>query len=435
MKKDVTVVLLAAGIGKRFWPFVTDKSLFPLFGEPIIVHNLRKLTDVGLTNVIVVTNPVNDEYIRSVSLPSLTIQTVVQKMPGGMGDALLTAAPHIQGKPIVVMNAEDIVESSLYQSISDGTHADEAFVVGKHMDEYFDGGYLQLSQNKLHRIVEKPGIGREPSQLINLVFHFFPNADPFIDLVRGMKTTHDDHYELALDRYAKEHSVSVISYEGYWSPLKYPWHVLDIHTYFMRKNFKPGKGRNVQIRNNVSIEGAVVIGSNVKIFENTKIVGPVYIGDNTIIGNNNIIRESFIGENCVTGFNTDITRSYIGDSSWFHSNYIGDSILEGDISMGSGSVLANLRLDEGEIWSFVKGTRLNTHKTKLGAMIGKHVRIGVNTSIMPGIKIGPNSFVGAGIVLDRDLSDGSFCAAKVSYEIKKNTGKLSGNRSTYKAKL
>ena len=41
----------------------------------------------------------------------------------------------------------------------------------------------------------------------------------------------------------------------------------------------------------------------------------------------------------MTGFNTDITRSYIGDNCWFHSNYIGDSVLEGNVSMGSGAAI------------------------------------------------------------------------------------------------
>ena len=49
---------------------------------------------------------------------------------------------------------------------------------------------------------------------------------------------------------------------------------------------------------------------------------------------------------------------------------------------------------------------MNSKRTKLGAIIGSHVRIGVNTSIMPGIKIGTNSMIGAGLRIDRDIPDG-----------------------------
>ena len=103
--------------------------------------------------------------------------------------------------------------------------------------------------------------------------------------------------------------------------------------------------------------------------------------------------------------------------------------------MGSGNVLANLRLDEGKIFSVVSGERLNTKRTKLGAIIGRHVRIGVNTSIMPGVKIGSHSMVGAGLMIDRDIPDGSFVAGGTSMTITKNTRGIQGNRDSFKQNL
>ena len=209
----------------------------------------------------------------------------------------------------------------------------------------------------------------------------------------------------------KTHHVTMIPYTGAFTTLKYPWHVLDVNAMLLSKLHRT-TGRNVIIKKNVILEGNVYIEDNVTIHENTKIIGPAFIGEGSIIGNNNIIRESHIGRRCVTGFNTDITRSYIGDDCWFHSNYIGDSVLEKDISMGSGSVLANLRLDEQDIGS--------TQKNKCGAMIASHVRIGVNVSIMPGLKIGSHTSIGAGITIVKDVEDQSFCVGKQpSYIVKK----------------
>lgn len=436
MKKGLIVVVLAAGIGKRFWPFTTDKSVFPAVDEPLIFHNLKKLEAAGFSRFLIITNPANDALIASRPVPvGIETATSIQKEPGGMADALLSARPLLEGHPILVVNAEDLVEDTLYKDIVSGIRKSEPFIVGKYTEKYFDGGYIKLSQNRLMSIVEKPGEGQEPSKYINLVFHFFPVADIFLDRLRLVKTSRDDRYEKALDMFASEFAVSVISYDGYWTPFKYPWHVLDAMQYLLTHSLTSGKGKNVDIHNNVSLEGTVRIGNNVKIFENTKIVGPVYIGDNTIIGNNNIIRDTVIGNNCVTGFNTDITRSYIGDNCWFHSNYIGDSVLEGDVSMGSGSVLANLRLDEAEIYSVISNEKKNTQRAKLGAMIGRNVRIGVNASIMPGVKIGANSFVGAGVVLDKDIPEDSFCMMQPGYVVKKNKVKISGDRAAYKAKL
>ena len=179
------------------------------------------------------------------------------------------------------------------------------------------------------------------------------------------------------------------------------------------------------MKKNVILEGNVYIEDNVTIYENTKIIGPCYIGKGSIIGSNNIIRASHIGAGCVTGFNTDITRSYIGDDCWLHSNYIGDSVLESDVSMGSGTVLANLRLDEEDITSVVQNNKISTQKNKCGALIGSHVRIGVNVSVMPGIKIGSDSSIGAGLTIVEDVPSSSFCVGnRPSYTVKKNTRRV-----------
>ena len=42
---------------------------------------------------------------------------------------------------------------------------------------------------------------------------------------------------------------------------------------------------------------------------------------------------------------------------------------------------------------------------KFGCIIANNAKIGVNSSIMPGIKIGSNSIIGPGIVLANDVDD------------------------------
>lgn len=424
MKNELIAVVLAAGVGKRFWPLTTPKPLFPFLSQPLVVHNLRKFRQAGFRRVILVINKQNQKQLSSLSLDGLEMKTVVQTQGPGMAGALLSAKSLVGTTPCVIMNAEDIVESDLLEKIVEATQGRKILVVGKKMTEYFNGGYFQFKDNRVVGIVEKPRGGRQPSDYVNLVFHFFPEPQRFFAALSSVHSKTDDNYEQALTLLLEKEGADFVAYEGYWQPLKYPWHVLEVMAYFLAHRLTPSKGKNVDIGQNVIIEGPVFFGDNVKVFENTKIIGPSYIGDNTIIGNNNIIRESHIGEDCITGFNSDITRSYVGSGCWFHSNYVGDSVLEGNVSLGSGAVLANLRLDEGEISSTIGEERIRTKRNKLGAMIGRHVRVGVNTSIMPGLKIGQGSMIGAGVVLDRDLRDDSFCVAKPGYETMKNTKKI-----------
>ncbi len=427
--------MLAAGRGKRFWPIMTSKSQVTYLDRPLVVHNLLRLKEAGFHDVVIVINPVDVQFYMSLSIPGFVFKTVIQQEALGMGDALLRARDHIGDSSVLVINAEDVVEMSLYQQIIDTMKEGKPFLCAKAVDTYFDGGYLEINDHRVVGIIEKPGERKMPSTLVNLVFHYLPHPKDFFTILEKQTSDQDDAYEKALEVFVKREIVGFIAYSGSWFPTKYPWHVLDVSQYFLRQ-IENYRGKDVSISANVTIEGPVYIDDNVKIFEHTKIVGPAYIGKGSIIGNNNIIRKSHIGTRCVTGFNTDITRSYVGDDCWFHSNYIGDSVLEGNVGMGSGAVLANLRLDEGEICSIIKGEKVNTRKKKFGAVIGRNVRIGVNASVMPGVKIGGGSFVGAGVILDKDLPDNKFCMGKIEYIVIDNTRKTEKNtRDEFRQKL
>lgn len=420
MAKDITLIVLAAGVGKRFWPFTTSKALFPFFGLPLFAHTIA---DAPVSKMILVTNPHNDPTIRAYRFPIPT-STVIQKEPKGMGDAILACREAIGTQPIIVANVDDVIDPRLLSEIA----KTDAFgaIPGWKTPKHGPYGYLSFSQERVTGIVEKPKAGSEPSPYANIVCHYISDGSAFTRELLKTKSTGDDLYEKALTTLMLREQFAFLEYDGPVATLKYPWHVLDVMEVLF-DNLESHKGKNVVIKSNVTIEGPVYIGDNVKIFENTKIVGPCYIGENSIIGNSTIIRGSHIGRDSVIGFNCDVTRSYIGDNCWLHSNYVGDSVLEGNISMGAGACLANLRMDDGEI----KGTGRN----KLGAMIGKGVRIGTNASIMPGIKIGRNSFVGSGVVLDKDLPEDSFCLMESKLIIKKNARSAPASRDSFKKKI
>lgn len=434
---QLTAVVLAGGSGSRFWPLKTNKLLFPFLGRPFFSSSVLDALPSDVSRVVVIVSPDNEDHVRNMQFPCPT-EFVVQKEAKGMADALLTAKTHIADSSLLVMIADDIIEPALLKAVVTKATETGAFGVipGWKPKKYFDGGYLRTEGDRVVGVVEKPGEGNEPGPYVNISGHFVRDASEFIKVLQETHSEADDVYELALTKLTRTHEFLVEPYDGIFTSLKFPWNVLEIMEYFLHHRLKSYRGENVIIKPNVIIEGNVYIEDNVKIFENTKITGPCFIGENSIIGNNNIIRESSIGRGCVTGFNTDITRSYIGDHCWFHTNYIGDSVLEENVSMGSGAVLANLRLDENEIHSVVKGNRRKTMRTKLGAVIGKNVRIGVNTSIMPGVKIGQDSFIGSGIVLDKDIPDGSFCMAKSDYIIVPNQTSVSGvSRDAFRKKI
>lgn len=433
--KDIVAIVLAGGVGKRWWPLTTYKPLFSFLGKSVLVSTLERLKISGINEAVVVTSPENYEKIRSVSVEGIKISTAIQKEANGMAAGVLAAKEFVKDKPCLIVNVGDLLSEQYYRDLKIALDNDKPFIGGIKLDEYFDTGYLRFEKDRVTEIAEKPGKGNEPSEYASLVFDFFPDPEAFFQLLGETTSERDDVFEVALSKLLAKEEFGIVKYEGFWVPMKYPWHILD-YMARMFDSLSEHRGKNVVTRQNVIIEGPVWTGDNVKIFENSKIVGPCYIGENTIVGNNNIVRESHIGANCVTGFNTDITRSYVGDNCWFHSNYVGNSVLEENVSLGSGTVLANLRLDEGEIYSVVKGERMNTKRNKLGAIIAKDVRIGVNTSIMPGVKIGTNSMIGAGLVVDRDIAENTFCYGETELVMKKNErGVIEGVRDPFRKKI
>jgi len=301
-----------------------------------------------------------------------------------------------------VINATDQVEQALYNQISKASEKGKPFVVGKKVTEYFNGGYLVVKNKKVTSVIEKPGEGNEPSDLINLVFHYFPRADEFIKRIEKVSGRADDHYEQALTSYMADTPFEVIEYDGYWQPTKYPWDILPMTMHLLEKELTLGR-RSKSIAPSAIIDKNVYIGKGVIVHENAVIKGPSYIGENAVIGNNSFIRSSYIGKNAVIGTNSEVARSYIGDHCWLHQNYIGDSVLESNVAFGAGSVTANFRLDEESVTFMIDHKRIDTKLTHLGAVVAADVRIGVNCSLMPGVKIGHNSIIGPHSLIDENI--------------------------------
>ena len=416
------LLILAGGEGKRMWPIMQEKYLLPFLGQPLIYHTLKRLKDgINFDEAVIVTKiSAKDQISQIASDLGINFKIAIQKEPKGMADAILSAKEYLSGE-ILIINAEDILDESIYQDVLTTGRETEADIVlaGLHVSKYFPGGYIKATGDRVQAIVEKPGEGQEPSNLVKVVVDYFKDGSELIERLEKVSTDKDDGYEVALDKMISDKlDVRFTKYNGSWVPLKYPWQILDITAYLL-SNIEQQISPRAKVSEKAIIEGKVVIEEGAKVFEGAVIKGPCYIGKNCIVGNNSMVRESDLEEGCVTGFNSDITRSYIGPNSWFHTNYIGDSVIEGDFGMGSGAVLANLRLDDHTIR--VGDEKIDTGKQKLGLIAGKGSRVGVNASTMPGVRVGSNSLVGPGVVLHEDVKDNTKILVKQEYQTSEHT--------------
>jgi len=425
----VKAVFLCGGRGKRMFPITEDKFLLDFLGNPLLEHQIKVACEAGLGHFVIIGNPENIAKIEQITkkIPGVKVDLALQKEPSGIADALKSAEPFLNGQ-FLVINPNDVFSSSAYTKII--TEAEKApassHILGYQVQNYFPGGYLQVnSQNELLHIVEKPNPGEEPSNLVNILIHCHKNSEELLRYIDTTQTTRDDVYECALDSMVNRgHKIKVILYSDFWAPIKYPWHIFKVLEYFL-DNAQPYISSSARISDKSNIEGKVILSDNVKVLENAVIRGPVYIGANSIIGNNALVRDySHIGSNSVIGYSTEVKHSYIGDNCWFHSNYIGDSIVDDNCSLGAGTVLANFRLDEGNIQIEVGDNPVDTGYDKLGAIVGRGCRIGVNASLMPGVRVGPDSFVGPQLCLRQDLGANKIALLESRYQVEDNETRL-----------
>ncbi|MBC8170642.1 MAG: hypothetical protein H7X77_03185, partial [Anaerolineae bacterium] len=245
-----------------------------------------------------------------------------------------------------------------------------------------------------------------PSNLVNIVAHIHASAGRLFDAIRAeyaAAVTPDDHYERAMDRLMQTQVYQVVPYQGAWNALKYPWHVLDIMDYFLSKIQGQTIAKSAFIAPTASILGNVFIGENAKVFPGAAVVGPAYIGSGTIVGNNSLVRASMVLDKCEVGFTTEIARSYVADHCGMHACRVLDSVFAPHVNFSAGCTTANLRIDKGTIAGKVKGQKIDTGRTKLGAIIGENAFLGVDVMTMPGVKIGEGAQVGPGTHVHQDI--------------------------------
>jgi len=412
-------VILAAGRSKRMKP-IQDKNFIKFLGKPLIEYQIASIKNAGFEDIILIGGAHNLEALKGLGL------TVIEQenLDEGMAGAMMSLESHLQeGEEILLLSANDYLEQEAYELMKKASESSSAdlLMLAKKVDSYFPGGYIAVDGSRITEIVEKPGEGNEPSDMINIVLHVHKKPLEFIRKIRKSVTENDDWYEMGISKLIEEGAhVEAVPYEGFWQAIKYPWHVLALQKHFFKQIKEPQISDSAEIADSAVIKGPVIIEEGAKVFDHATVSGPAYIGRGVVIANNALVRESEIGEGSMVGYSSEVARSNLAENVWLHMNYVGDSILCSDVMMGAGAVTGNFRLDGEDVKVEVQGNKISSGIDKFGAVIGSRTKIGINVSMMPGTKIGSGTFVAGGIIIDREIPDGSFVKGKNELDIRNN---------------
>jgi len=395
-------LILAAGESSRFWPLnQRHKSQIKVLGKSLVSWTIQSLEEAGIKDVVLVVGP-NSSLKEEFPL----ISHLTQEKALGTGNALSLAKDLIKEPFLVVwpykINAKEIIDKVLEKYKGEKP---KAVLVGRKTSHPHDYGILKTEGERVVEIVENPQAGAEPSD-IKVVGAYFLEPD-FFDYYQKIEEHHPEDFIDALNNYIKEKATKLVVLEKEPSSLKYPWEVLGIlPMMFDSDNFKPSISQTAKIGENVVMEGDVYIGEKVVIGANTVILGPCYIGDNCKIGANNVLRGPVnLEKDVVTGALMEIKNSLVQEGTHFHSGYLGDSVIGKNCRFGAGFIVANRRIDRGNIKSVVKGEKVDTGLTYLGVIVGDNTRFGIHSGTMPGVLIGSDCLIGPGSLVFENLED------------------------------
>lgn len=395
---DTIAVILAGGKGTRFVPFTTNKTMWSIAGATMLEHTIRMVQAAGLSKIIVVANPHNESLLQTYQSTSPNLQYRLQKQALGMDDALISVADLISNKPILVLNAVDLIEINCIKRMVEHIHIHKPklMVCGMRVPQYVPSmGYYVIRNNRVFGVMEKPAQGAEPSQIIRMVADYFETPQDLISLFSRFSDpqTSDMHYELAQDILLKAHGAD-IEFTSYWSKLKHPHYVLQVMHTYLHHRMEPFTHPSAHVAPTAIIEGAVHIDADAHIGAYAVVKGPSYIGRGSVIGDHSLVRHSMIEEKATVGFASEVARSYVGPRSNIHHGFVGDSVLEAAVNMSWGTVTTNLRLDRKNVRCRLPDkTYLDTGMQKLGAMIADSAFLGANVSTMPGTCIEAHSTI------------------------------------------
>ena len=153
-------------------------------------------------------------------------------------------------------------------------------------------------------------------------------------------------------------------------------------------------GAEVEVRSGTVLdasEGAIVIADHARIEPNAIITGPCAIGPGAIVrGGAKIGHGATIGAQCRVGGEVEETifSSY---SNKQHEGFVGHSYVGSWVNMGAGSCTSDLKNNYGLVRAWCAGRMRDTGRRFLGATIGDHAKIAINSRLNTGAVVGFNS--------------------------------------------
>jgi len=416
-------VILAAGEGVRLRPLTLTrpKHLICLGGKPLLGHTLDALKAVGLNKALVVIYYMADRLKQSFgdgSAFGMELKYSLQDGVRGTADATGLAKSYVD-EDFLLIYGDLVVTPNLIEKVVNFHEENQpvatiAVTPVEHPEHY---GIVELVDSKVTNIVEKPSPDEAPSHLANAgIYVLSPEIFEMIDRTSASKR---DELEITDSlRLLIQEKKSVLAFQiprQEWLDVGRPWDLLEANQQILNRLDFTVDG---EIEEGAHLIGPTAIAEGARIRSGAYIEGPVFIDSNSDIGPNCYIRpHTSIGKDVRVGNACEIKNSIIMDKTHIgHLSYVGDSVIGEKCNLGAGTTVANFRLDGKTVKIRVEEEVVDSERRKLGVILGDCVKTGINSLLMPGVKVGHGSWIGPNLVVNRDVPSKTLLLLKQEME-------------------
>jgi len=219
----IKCVIAAGGLGTRLKNFRNSKTkiLLEVNGKPMINRQIHQLSQWGLEDFIIITNPEFESLTREVvskEFPNKNIDYAVQQSPEGISHALLQAKEYLSKDDITVfVLGDNFFENNPFVNIDLLNNSLEkgCYIFTCEVNNPKDFGVALLDEyGKVVSIEEKPEFPKSNNAIIGA--YIFDGS--VIEKIETLKPSARGEYEITdlCDLYIKENNCINVSIEGWW---------------------------------------------------------------------------------------------------------------------------------------------------------------------------------------------------------------------------
>ena len=449
-----TAIILDAGKGTKLWPYaqIRSKGMVPICNKPVLRHLVDALKNIGVSEIIIV-GGAHAAGVRNHFRNDEGVRVIEDKNPRGPVFSLCTAFANAEAKEyingdFVALFGDTLVTQGDLKALAEARSLPAVLASPLH-GRSNDCITCNVRGERATGFVGHPrggsdghwcagfALSREHMALLEA------NSGRFTLTQVGMMPPLEGFIEMSLNDFLKDGGeIAAVVTKDHTVDIDKPWHILEAE-YACKKRLCGALKENV-LAEGAGIHGSAVIDGFVQLREGSQIGRGVIINGRVIVGKNSKIRNgAIIHGNCVIGDDTTIENyCYLDDASVGNRCYIGhgaelggiiwdkvylyhymeiSGIVGDNVDIGAATVCGSLRFDDGVTRHRIKGRLEAEHEGGDACFVGDYCRTGVNAILMPGVKTGVYSVVGAGVLLRHDLEDNTLIYAEQTH-VKKAWG-------------